>query len=471
MNYEHAVQLLHSGGGGKPRRGLGLLIVQIEKLVSGGAGLARLQDGEAILLAGALPGETVAIEAGPKVKGARRGRVIEVLEPSSLRAGADCPLAGRCGGCDFLHVQAGAALGLKSQAALGELAARFSLTAELVESPLREHYRSRATLHLGLKTDGRIGAGFYDAQRQLIEFDHCRLIAPALNDLAHIVRLWATGLSPDWAGMEVNLMAGCDDSGQAVVISPCAPLLKPGRFKASAPKLPGDFQVHLKDLAAECSAAGSGLISVFSGAGLNKPPVKITLGGPDRLAAAVWPEWNLVLRVTPGGFTQVNPPVNKLMVEKILELAESARRPGATALDLYAGVGNISLPLAKSGFAVTAVESAPGGVQAAKENGRNVPGFTVIGETTAKAVASLSRQGRRYDLIVLDPPRAGARDLAPALAALSPATIIYIACHPSVLARDLPAFVSLGYSPQKLVALDMFPRTSHLEALVMLQRL
>ncbi|MDR2946094.1 MAG: class I SAM-dependent RNA methyltransferase, partial [Candidatus Adiutrix sp.] len=94
----------------------------------------------------------------------------------------------------------------------------------------------------------------------------------------------------------------------------------------------------------------------------------------------------------------------------------------------------------------------------------------VITGRSEEAVSAMVKQGRRFTLIALDPPRSGARDLAPALAALGPEMIMYVACHPAALARDLPAFSSLGYGLTNLTALDMFPRTSHLEALAVLVR-
>ena len=196
------------------------------------------------------------------------------------------------------------------------------------------------------------------------------------------------------------------------------------------------------------------------------PPRRLGPAGPDRLVTAAWPRWNLALTAEPGGFSQVNPALNILMVEKILALA-APLAPGR-ALDLYAGLGNLSLPLLFSGWEVTAVEESQAGAAAARRNGQGRAGFTVIRGRCLPAAAELARRGRTFDLVVLDPPRAGARDLAPLVAALKPRLTLYLACHPAVLHRDLPAFASLGLALQGLLALDMFPRTSRLEALAVL---
>ncbi len=439
----------------------------MEKLVAGGLGLVR-HGGETVLVSGALPGERVLAELGEARRGVRRGRVSRVLTTSPWRREPDCPLAGRCGGCDFLWAAPEAALGLKSRAALGDLAEGLGLPLELVESPRRERYRARATLHLDRRADGSPGVGFYDQQRRLVEYYDCLLLAQELGRLVQALRIWA-GRGPAAARnpMEISVMKAVAGAGLMAVFSPGSSPPPGGRGRrgpAPAPLPgPGPAWAGLPELLAE---QGWPEVGLFVRATAGAAPRRLAPSGPDRLPVAFWPEWNLTLLAAPGGFTQVNPGVNRLLVEKILELA-GPLIPGR-ALDLYSGLGNIALPLLKAGLTVTAVEEAPAGVRAARENGRGLAGLTVIGDRSESAVARLARQGRTFDLVVLDPPRAGARDLAPALAVLRPKLIVYVACHPAVLGRDLPALASLGYRPRRLMALDMFPRTSHVEALVAL---
>ena len=450
---------------------MALMKLDIEKLASGGLGLAR-HDGEVLLLPGALPGEEVLAEPGGMVRGVRRARVREVISASPFRVEPDCPLARRCGGCDFRHVHPAEALRLKSEAALGELAEKAGINIELIESPLTNHYRNRATVHLDRRDDNAYGVGFYDSGRRLVEFEECLLLAPELNGLIEPLRRWASALPAECSGAEIGLLKGEADSGLAVHFSPL-PMPRPaGRGRRTdTPSLAPALLKALADLPPLLADHGLTEVVVFARSGGRGRPRKISTGGPQRLPVAVWPEFDLTLCADPGGFTQVNPAVNRLMVKKILELAAPlASGKAPAALDLYSGLGNIALPLLKSGFTVTAVEESPDGTAAARENGRGLSGLTVITGRSETTVDQLVRQGRRFDLAVLDPPRSGARDLAPALAALSPKMIIYVACHPAVLGRDLPAFASLGYDLLNLVALDMFPRTSHLEALAVLTR-
>ncbi|UQZ89296.1 hypothetical protein C4J81_08850 [Deltaproteobacteria bacterium Smac51] len=440
--------------------------LNVEKLISGGLGLARL-NGEAILIPGALPGETLAASLHAPAKGVRRGRILEIAAPSPFRIQPDCPLAGRCGGCDFIHVQPETALKLKSEAALSDMAEAWGLEISLVDSPEQAHYRTRATLHLGLGGDGKPGLGFYDDKRGLVEFDDCRLINRQLVSLAGLLRRWALTLPVEAAtGAEFSLTLGSERSGAFIAVSPPPPAAGGRGRRTETPKLPPALLKSLEGLPGFLAKETPLPVGCFARPAFRGPLRPLAKSDPARLPVTVWPELNLTLTAGPGEFTQVNPSVNKLMVGRILELA-APLAPGR-ALDLYSGHGNIALPLARSGFRVTAVEDSPEGARSARLNGNGL--MEILHDRSEKAVEQLSRKGEKFDLIVLDPPRAGARDLAPALAAMNPDMIIYVACHPAVLARDVPAFVSLGYRPGHLAALNMFPRTSHLETILALRR-
>lgn len=428
----------------------------MEKLLPTAMALARLDNGEALLVPGALPQEELEIEVLGRKQGVLRGWLKKLISPSPLRVEPDCPLAGRCGGCDFIHVRPEAALALKSEAALGELAASYKLAPQPIASPLAEGYRRRAVIHLELTESGRLGVGFYDQRRSLVEFEGCRLLSDRLNRLAALMRLWAVELPPSWAGTEAALAEGLEPSGLSLILRP--------QVSGRGLSQPPDLDERLKRL--EEAARAEGLaVEILSG--FSKKTRRVA-GEAGRLLTAFWPQWDLKLWAEPGGFSQVNFELNRLMVEHIVALAEPLRKKGA--LDLYAGLGNISLPLARLGWPVTAVEIDPAGLRAARFNGRGQKNLNLIAGSSAESLARLRHQGRRFELIIVDPPRAGAKNLAPALAALEPQLIIYLACQPSVLGRDLPAFASLGYELKALSALDMFPRTSHLEALAVLGR-
>lgn len=447
----------------------------IEKLLNGGQGLARL-NGEVILLPGALPAETVQAEILGKAEGVRRGRILSLITPSPLRREPDCPLAGRCGGCDFMHVNPGAALSLKTGASLGRLADSHGLKPELIQSPRQERYRNRATLHLGLDEAGRPRLGFFDAGRAILEISECRLLSPQIEALLPPLREWAARHPQSIPGpggeIEVSLMKDALSPQTAVVF--CPPPPAPRRREASLRKgggvLSKAFMAALGDLPAAFEGHKLKDTLILARTERAASPRRLSPVASGLLTAAFWPQWNLALKVKAGGFTQVNPEVNMLMVGSILKEAEGLSPGPKTALDLYAGLGNISIPMAKTGFQVTAVEQAAEGIDAARINALGLGNLTLIRGRSEKEAAALAARGRQFRLVVLDPPRSGARDMAPNIAALGAELIIYVACHPAALERDIPAFISLGYGLAKLKAFDMFPRTSHLEALAVLRR-
>jgi 23S rRNA (uracil1939-C5)-methyltransferase len=176
---------------------------------------------------------------------------------------------------------------------------------------------------------------------------------------------------------------------------------------------------------------------------------------------------NLDLLAFPGFFSQVNFATNELLLTELAK--EAGEGNGREALDLYAGTGNFSLPLLSQGWLVTSVENAAGSLDAisfgAELNGlqKGLAGFQGRVE---KVLPVLWEEKACFDLVVLDPPRAGAKGMMPGLARLDPSKIIYISCHPAALARDANELIKLGYQPGSLMVFDHFPHTGHVEALL-----
>jgi 23S rRNA (uracil1939-C5)-methyltransferase len=183
-------------------------------------------------------------------------------------------------------------------------------------------------------------------------------------------------------------------------------------------------------------------------------------------------EEDLNLIAFPGLFCQINFAVNRLLIRSVLAAAGPGQ--GRPALDLYAGSGNFSLPLAQAGWQVLALEGAAGSVQAGKYLAglnRLSRALEFLHEDAGHALTRLAAQGLRFDLVMLDPPRAGAKGLMPALAALKPEEVIYVSCHPAALARDAAALGQAGYEPVSLEVFDMFPQTGQVEVMLILKKI
>lgn len=447
----------------------------IAHMAAGGDGLARY-DGLAVLIPGALPGEEVLAELRPAKGGWARGRLLEVLKPSPWRIEPDCPWAGRCGGCDLWAIEPSAAWPLKARAALGRLAEERRTPLRLAPAPKNRAYRTRVTFQVGPSATGErpVAVGFHPRRgHTVIGLGDCRLPAPELAALLPALNAWAATLPPGLRA-DFSFTLGLEPGeGLVGLLSPA--IAEPPQLSAWR-----QASLGLKALAGRLTAAAARPVRLFL-ARPDRPPAAVEPGlGPGWVTVAAWPEWGLRLQAGPGAFSQVNPDVNRLLVRKVVEEAQGllngfAGRTAPLALDLYSGLGNFALPLAARGWSVTGVEAHPGAVNAARRNAQLAahPGikssFRMLKGDAAKQIGLLLHQGYRPQLVVLDPPRAGARNLGPALAGLEPAMIQYISCHPAALARDLAVMASLGYALKSLTAFDMFPRTGHVEALAVLE--
>jgi 23S rRNA (uracil1939-C5)-methyltransferase len=173
----------------------------------------------------------------------------------------------------------------------------------------------------------------------------------------------------------------------------------------------------------------------------------------------------------PGGFSQVNRDQNRAMLKVVRQMA--CFQGTEQFLDLFCGNGNLSLPLAGEVAGVTGVEEYAGSIAAAEAN-RAANGITHAEFICADAAAGLKQlaaSGRRFDTVILDPPRSGAAEALPGLCCLNPDRIIYVSCDPSTLARDCGQLADNGYHVRECVPLDMFPQTYHLESVTLLQKL
>ena len=173
---------------------------------------------------------------------------------------------------------------------------------------------------------------------------------------------------------------------------------------------------------------------------------------------------------TPSAFTQVNSDVNELMIKTVTERAELTEND--TVLDLYSGIGNFSIPLSKLAKEVLGVEISKNSVKLAKKNAKANSADNLIFQNASSedAVQILNEEGENFDLVVLDPPREGAKDVIEGIVGLSPEKVIYISCDPATLARDLKRFDKLGYKIIKVRPFDMFPQTFHIESITLLEK-
>lgn len=413
------------------------LELTVQKLVPGGDGFLRLPDGQVAFVRGAAPGDRLRVEQVEKQRGALRITAYELLEPSALRVAPECPVAESCGGCDVMHLSRAAELEQKSRM-LAETLERVG-GVEVEPAPLltagESHgYRSRVRFHVG--QHGKLGF-FARGTHQLVEVPGCHVADPRINQALAQLRRLARRFPGALAGFsDVELRAG--EGGTIARFVP-----KDGIRPIAAEPL-------LRALGKELSVAASEREA-------QKVSEKRTLPGET------------FVEIPADAFSQINVAVNAALVSAVVE---GARARGLKSFcDLFAGVGNFALPLSRAGLTGVMVERTPSAVQAAQRAAaeQRLSGLKMRSADAARALTDLVREGQRFELVVLDPPREGAPEVVAGIGGLQPRAVAYVACDPVTLARDLKPLLGAGLRVVSVQGFDMFPRTHHFETLVWLE--
>lgn len=420
------------------------IALRIDALAYGGDGVGRAPDGRVVFVPLAAPGDLLRARLVEEEGRSARAEILEVLEPGPARRAPPCPLYGRCGGCQLQHVE-DAAQRSEKRRQVADLLARIGgvqrpPVGETVAAPEPFGYRRRVKLHV-VRREGLPVFGFYArGSRRLLEVERCPLLAAPLNDafagLAAAIRA-----EPDlFAGLSGLTLTACEEGTLAALDLP-APLSE-----------------------ADAAAASRALLAA--------PGV---LGGllgrrPFGDAAGTVLERGEPLRVGARSFVQVHGAMNAALRRALVE--RLAPRPGERIADLFAGGGNLALALARAGAAVTAVESDADAFADLREAARAAAPLRLeCVRRDAKAwLREAAEAGARYETVVLDPPRPGAKGFAPLLAAVGARRAAYVSCDPATLSRDVAALALEGFRLESTLPFDFFPQTYHVETLSILRR-
>jgi 23S rRNA (uracil1939-C5)-methyltransferase len=412
-----------------------------------GRGVARIA-GKAVFVSGALPGESVVLRRVRRRRSYDEAIVVEVLRPAPERVTPRCAHFGVCGGCSLQHLDHAAQLVAKQRIVAEELARVGGVRPEQWLAPLAGpawSYRRRA--RLGCKfvdRKGRALVGFRERGRPLLaELKRCEVLAEPVGGLLEALAGLVGGLELRRRIAQVEVAVA--DNGTALVLR-------------ALDELPPADVATLRAF-----EAGHGVKLYVQRGGLDTVTPLTPPAAPLRYALPGLPAG---IEFAPTDFVQVNGVLNRLLVERAVELL--GPRPGDRALDLYCGLGNFTLPLAQRVAAATGVEGdaalvARAGANAAR-NGIGNARFLAADLAAPAPGADWARN--RYDLVLLDPPRAGAREILPVAASSRPRRIVYVSCHPGTLARDAGILVGeQGYRLAAAGIMDMFPHTSHVETI------
>ncbi len=416
------------------------LVLSVEKLVPGGDGFLRLPDGQALFVRGAAPGDRIKLLRVEKQRGALHASEHEVVEPGPGRVVPECPVAAACGGCDWMHLSRAAELEQKASTlveALGRVGGIQASPGPIQSAPASLGYRSRVRFHVGKQ--GKLGF-FSRGTHQLVEVPSCAVADPAINAALVGIRRLARRFPGALAGFsDVELRA----TERGVI----------ARF------VPKD---GIRPIAAEPLLRALALVEGVQVAASERE----AQGLSERRAVTS----DVQLEIPADAFSQINVAVNRELVAAVVE---GARARGLTSFcDLFAGVGNFALPLSRLGLSGVMVERTPSAVQAAQRVAREL-GLSKLKARTADAARALSdlvREGQRFELVVLDPPREGSPEVVAGVLGLQPKAVAYVACDPVTLSRDLKPLLAAGLVVSSVQGFDMFPRTHHFESLVWLER-
>ena len=421
--------------------------VRIEKLVYGGEGLGRLASGQTVFVAGVLPGEFVRAGIVKKRKGILHAVADEIIEPSPDRVAPPCRGEKQCTGATWPFIAYPAQLRLKQEILLDTLKRTGGMSPmqplSIIASPTTEHYRLRTQFNVrtekGAQRIGFFRQGSYD----LIEVEDAFLIHPLINRTLTAVRDLVALLPPL---TEIHINASPAGEVHLLVFG---------------------VEETLKPLDAFLAKLQKAVPEVVGVTGFARKKKASSLG---RHILTLDVE-GLTMHATEGNFFQVNWEQNRNMVRTVLDFAGLSGRE--TVLDLYCGIGNFSLPLAKQATRVVGIESGYAAIEDARKNAQlnNITNVEFIADDLQKGLKPLLERKLKADVIVLDPPRAGATlKTLERILAFVPRKIVYVSCNPSTLARDLKFFHLFGFRLDRLQPVDMFPWTYHIECVAEMVR-
>jgi 23S rRNA (uracil1939-C5)-methyltransferase len=430
-----------------------------------GEGVVR--SGKTVFVAGALPGERIRFRRSRRHRQHDDGELLEVLEPSPERVAPGCPHFGVCGGCALQHLEPSAQLLAKEQELRSALARVARTEPARWLPPLAGPawgYRRRARLGAKyVRPKARVVVGFRErAAPYVADLRSCRVLAPPADTLVEPLAELLTALTIRERVPQIELAVGDDATALVLRVLEAPPQEDLARLRSFAARHGLRLLLQPAGLGSvtELAAEADGGVASASGAAAIAP----LHYGLER--------FGLTLEFAPTDFIQVNGPVNGALVARAVELL--APGPDSRVLDLYCGIGNFTLALAKSAGSVVGVEGEPALISRARANAvRNRLGNVEFHVADLAAAPDPAGAWLREPCthVLLDPPRTGARAVLAAVAQLAPERILYVACHPGSLARDLEVLVHEQHFA--LVAagvVDMFPHTSHVESLALLER-
>ena len=449
-----------------------ILTLRVERLSSDGSGVAHSADGEAVFVPGTAPGDEARVRIVKDCGRYAFGILDELLTPSPDRIPVDCPVAGPCGGCSLRHLDYAAELRAKQESVLDAFRRIGGLEVpvlDILPSPEVDRYRNKVQFPVGVDKNGAPCIGFYAGRtHRIVPCPDCKLQPGVLNEIGNALCAFFAqqGIRPydEQSGKglvrHIFLRRGAH-SGQIMVCLVC-----------TRAKLPHAEQLCTA-LREQFPAISTILLNV------NAKNTNVILGsenhilyGPGYIEDTLC---GVPVRLGPLSFYQVN----TLAAERLYGVASQYAQltPDDTLLDLYCGMGTIGLSMADQCRELIGVEIVPEAIESAKANAARMS-ETVAAKSrffcadAGQAATQLAAEGLHPDIVMLDPPRKGCDEATlSAVVRMAPRRVVYVSCNPATAARDAAWLEKNGYHAEKVQPVDLFPRTKHVEAVLLLTKL
>jgi len=431
---------------------------RIESVTHDGRGIAALE-GKKVFVAGALPGETVRFQRRKRRRNFDEAELLEVLEASSSRIEPRCAVYGTCGGCSLQHTSDEEQRAIKVKALADNLQRIGQVEPERWLEPIYDdtadgswHYRRRARLAVkDVAGKGRVLVGFRERHAPyLTDMHRCEVLAKPVDGLIDPLSELIGKLSIRKRLPQIEVAVA--DNAVALIFRVLDPPTDDDRAELTGFAIEHDVRVLLQ-------TGGPDSVTPLH----PEPPL-------DPLQYEL-PDFEVTISFDASDFVQINGRVNQRMVFEAIRLLQIGEKD--RVLDLYCGIGNFSLPMARNAQHVLGVEGEMQQVQRATDNAQQngIDNCEFRCADLGKVDGSESWLNAGWDRVLLDPARSGAAEMVGQMNKIGASRIVYVSCHPGTLARDAATLVQTGgYRLEAAGIIDMFPHTGHVESLAVFQK-
>lgn len=440
--------------------------ITINSLGTSAEGVGRVED-FTVFVTYALPGERVLARIVEVKKSYARGEVVKIIKGSADRVAPKCGIYDKCGGCQLQHLEYGAQLRAKRQQVI-DAVTRIGGQKDLYVEPTIGaatpwNYRNKMQFPIGRVKGKTIIGCFAQGSHEIIDTRDCHIQREGNNDIVNAVRDIVTRLNipvyneDKHTGVLRHVVGRVGTNGDimVVIVTATKNLPREKEFVTSLRRaLPKVVSIHQN-------------IQTYRNNVIMGRDTRLLWGRPTITDSI----GRLSFHISPRSFFQVNSEQAAVLYGKALEFADL--KGTEMVIDAYCGTGTITLFLAQKAREVVGIEIVKPAIQDAIKNARdnNVRNAEFIVGDATDVMPRLYREGRRADVVVVDPPRAGCTPtVLETFANMQPERIVYVSCNPASLARDLAILDKLGYKAQKVQPVDMFPNTSHIECVALITK-